>query len=160
MLKKLSLALLSILITALAGISQTATQPNVDDIEALSNKWMEAAKDHDLKTLDALMASDFKLVRASQDKPTTRAEWFEALERLDTRSFRYEHFKVARHGDTFAVANSVFTTQAIVDGQTFTPVAAVTDVWEKRNGKWQIVTRYAARPEELRAATAKLEKPD
>jgi len=152
MLKTILLAVFLILSFQTAAFSQAAQ----DEIETLSNKWMEAARDHDLKTLESLMASDFQLVRASQDKPTTRAEWFEGLSRLDTRSFRYEHLKVARHGDTLAVANAVFTTEAVVDGQTFMPVAAVTDVWEKRGGKWQIVTRYTARPEELRASVSQL----
>jgi len=32
------------------------------------------------------------------------------------------------------------------------PKTATIDVWKKRDGKWQVVTRYAVRPEELKLA--------
>src|SRR3982750_2278296 len=83
MTKILLIAAFSILLSGTAAFAQTAEKPaKTDEIEALSQKWMEAARDHDLKPLQDLLADDFKLVRASQDKPITRAEWLEGLGRL------------------------------------------------------------------------------
>ena len=155
MTKTLLIAVLAILLSGTAAFAQTAEKPaKAGEIEALSQKWMEAARDHDMKTLQELLADDFKLVRASKEKPITRAEWLQGLATLDTKQFRYEYLKVSHHGPMVAVANGVFVAEIVVDNHTVTPVAAITDVWEKRNGKWQIVTRYTARPEELRLTIA------
>jgi len=140
-----------------AAVTQTTTPstaqtagPARDEMEALSQAWMEAAQRNDTKTLERLMGEDFTLVHPSQDRVTTRAQWLAALPRIETKQFRYEHLKVVHYGVSLAVVSAVFVVDAVMDGRTFAPVTAVTDVWEKRGGKWQVVTRYAVRPEELK----------
>ena len=81
---------------------------------------------------------------------TPRAQWLSALPRIETKQFRYEHLKVVHYGPSLAVVSAVFVVDAVMDGRPFASITAVTDVWEKRGGKWQVVTRYAVRPEELK----------
>jgi len=148
-----TVALLLFLTGAFASRAQVpigSESTKTDEIETLSQSWMTAAKDRDLKTLENLMAEDFRLVHPSQDKVTTRAQWLSSLSTLETRSFRYEHLKVDHYGKSLAVASAVFIVDAVMNGRAFTPVTSVIDVWEKRHGKWQIVTRYATRPEEIK----------
>jgi len=152
------IAALFILVAVLDGAAQTTagSPAKPDEIETLSQAWMQAAMDHDMKTLQRLMADDFTLVHPSQDKTTSREQWLQALERLKTNSFRYEHLRVTRYGKSVAVASAVFVVDAIVDGRAFPSVTSVTDVWEKRHERWKIVTRYATRPEEIQKRSAKL----
>jgi ketosteroid isomerase-like protein len=123
-----------------------------DELETLAQQWMQAAQDHDVSALERLMASDFTLVHPSQDKVTTRAEWLAALSRIQTKRFQHQHLKVLHYGQTVAVVSAVLRIDAEMDGQPWpAPKTAVTDVWEKRGGKWQVVTRYAVRPEEIKS---------
>jgi len=121
-----------------------------DELETLSQEWMEAAQRHDAKALGLLMAEDFTLVHPSQDRVTPRSQWLSALSRIETKQFKYEHLKVVHYGPSVAAVSAVFVVDAVMDGRPFAQITSVTDVWEKRGGKWQVVTRYAVRPEELK----------
>ena len=154
---KTILAIAVLLMGVQASMGQTPTsvpaqKPTApDELATLSQQWMEAAKQHDTKTLERLMAKDFTLVHPSQDTITTREQWLSALSRIETTQFRYAHLKVVHYGTSLAVVSAVLVIDAVMDGQPWpAPKTAVTDVWEKRGGKWQVVTRYAERPEEIR----------
>ena len=135
--------------TPTSSPAQTVTAPT-DEIATLCQEWMEAAQRHDAKTLERLMAKDFTLVHPSQDTVTTRAQWLATLSRIETKQFRYQHLKVVHYGKTLAVASAVLRLDAVLDGRPWpAPKGAVIDVWEKRGGRWQVVTRYAVRPEEI-----------
>lgn len=126
---------------------------SVDELETLAQQWMDAAQRHDSATLERLMADDFTLVHPSQDGVTTRAQWLAALGRIETKRFVYEHLKVVHYGPSVAVVSSIFRVDAIKDGQPWAaPKTSCIDVWEKRGGHWQVVTRYATRPEEIKIA--------
>lgn len=137
----------SIAQTPTSSPAQTPTTP--DEIATLSQEWMEAVQRHDAKTLERLMAEDFTLVHPSQDTVTTRAQWLATVTKIETKQFRYAHQKVVHYGGTLAVVSAVFVMDAVLDGRPFSPKSAVIDVWEKRGGRWQVVTRYAVRPEEI-----------
>src|SRR5437763_513767 len=144
-------ALLMLLI-ATAGLSLMAQRPTAtpklnDQLARLSNVWMQAAKDHDTKILESLMAKNFTLVHTSLDSVIPRADWLQHLANTQTKRFDYRHLKVHYHGKSLAVVNAAFLVGAEMNGQPFATVTSVTDVWEKRHGKWQVVTRYETRPQ-------------
>ena len=137
--------------------AQTSTSPSaqtkgasVDELETLSQQWMEAAQRHDTATLERLMADDFTLVHPSLDRLTTRAQWLDALPRMQTKQFQYKHLKVVHYGPSEAVVSAIILVDAVMDGRPFPPETAVIDLWQKRGDKWQVVTRYAVRAEELK----------
>ena len=130
--------------------AQTPTVP--DEFATLSQQWTEAAQRQDAKTVERMMAKDFTLVHPSQDMVTTRTQWLATLTKIEWKRFRYQHPKVLHHGPTLAVASAVLRADAVLDGQPFTPKSAVIDVWEKRGGHWQVVTRYAVNPEDITRA--------
>ena len=140
--------------------AQTPTSPagpvkgaSVDELETLCQQWMDAAQRHDVPTLEGLMADNFTLVHPSQDGATTRAQWLAALGRIETKRFAYKHLKVVHYGPSVAVVSSILLIDAVLDGQPWAaPKTSCIDVWEKRGGHWQVVTRYATRPEELKIA--------
>jgi ketosteroid isomerase-like protein len=127
----------------------TATPRQIDELARLSNVWMQAAMDHDMKTLEGLMADDYARVYPSQDQVTSRSVWLRDLANQRTRRFRYRNPKVNYYRKSLAIVNSVFVVDADIDGRPLTPITSVTDVWEKRHGKWQVVTRYETRAAEL-----------
>jgi ketosteroid isomerase-like protein len=140
-------------VLAQTSTSSRAKGASVDELETLSQQWMEAAQRHDVPTLERLMAKEFTLVHPSQDTVTTRAQWLAALARIETKRFQYQHLKVVHYGRSLAVVSAVFRIDAVMDGQPWAaPKTSVIDVWEKRGGHWQVVTRYATRPEELKIA--------
>jgi len=130
--------------------SAQAKGASVDELETLSQQWMEAAQRHDTATLERLMADDFTLVHPSLDRLTTRAQWMAALPRMQTKQFAYKHLKVVHYGPSQAVVSAVILVDALMDGRPFPPNTAVIDLWQKRGDKWQVVTRYAVRAEELK----------
>lgn len=159
MIARMIVATAIFLVSAQASLAQLPTPSTAqtkaaatDEIETLAQQWMQAAQDHNVNALERLMASDFTLVHPSQDRVTTRAEWLAALQKIQTKRFSYQHLKVVHYGKTLAVVSSVFRIDAEMDGQPWpAPKTACIDVWEKRGGKWQVVTRYAVRPEELKS---------
>jgi hypothetical protein len=148
-----AVALLFVLIGGIACMAQVTAKPEakkVDELETLSNEWMQAAKDHDMTTLERLMASDYRYVHPSLDKVGTRAEWLANLANIQTQSFRYQHLKVDRYGKSVAVVSSILRIASTLNGQPRGgKVTSCIDVWEKRHGKWQVAARYATRPEEI-----------
>src|SRR5438874_5097221 len=152
-------ALLMLLI-ATAGLSLMAQTPTAtpklnDQLARLSNVWMQAVKDHDTKTLESLMADNYTLAFPTFDQQVPRADWLRAAGNIQTKSFSYQHLKVHHYGKSLAVVHAVFINDAEVDGKPRAgAITSVSDVWEKRNGKWQVVTRYATRPEQIRGPGA------
>src|SRR5438270_513110 len=105
-------ALLMLLI-ATAGLSLMAQTPTAtpklnDQLARLSDAWMQALKDHDMKTLESLMAHDFTLVHPSLDHVVPRSDWFRDLANTQTKRLDYRHLKVHYHGDSLAVVNAAF----------------------------------------------------
>ena len=152
---KIILATAMCLFAVVASIAQTPTSSPAqtpaapDELATLSQQWMEAAKQHDTKTLERLMAEDFTLVHPSQDTVTTRAQWLSNLTGFEMKQFRYTHLKVVHYGPSLAVVSALFITDTVVNGVPFPPKTSCIDVWQKRDGTWQVVTRYATRREEL-----------
>ena len=148
-----AVGLVFVLIGGIAYVAQVPSKPEakmVGELETLSNNWMQAAKDHDTKTLESLMADDFRYVHPSVDKVGTRAQWLANLANIETQSFRYQHLKVDRYGKSVAVVSSILRFASMLNGQPRGgEVTSCIDVWEKRHGKWQVAARYATRPEEI-----------
>jgi ketosteroid isomerase-like protein len=144
-----AVALLFVLIGGMACVAQVPGKAEVkktDELETLSNAWMQALKEHDMKTLESLMADDYRLVNPVPGRETPRAEWLANSAKMDTKSFEYQHVKVDHFGKSIAVVSSIFVIDAATNGKPFhTPKATCIDVWEKRHGKWQVVARYATR---------------
>jgi len=120
------------------------------ELKRLSVAWMQAWKDRDRATLERLLAEDFVLVlSASPARPVGRTRWLEmALGGYTCESFEYKSQHVRLLGDTAIVA-SVYTQKASVAGQDRRGDVFLTDVWQQRGGRWQVVARYSSKPEGL-----------
>lgn len=133
-----------------AGQAMSTTTGAEQELKRLSVAWMQAWKDRDRATLERLLAEDFVLVlSASTERSVGRARWLEmALGGYTCESFEYKSQNVRLLGDTAIVA-SVYTQKASVAGQDRSGDFFLTDVWQRRGGRWQVVARYSSKPEGL-----------
>ncbi len=152
----LSLSALVVFRPAGAGAEQAmATTTGAEqELKRLSVAWMQAWKERDRATLERLLAEDFVLVlSASPERPVGRARWLEmALGGYTCESFEYKRQNVRLLGDTAIVA-SVYTQRASVAGQDRSGDFFLTDVWQQRGGRWQVVARYSSKPEGVSASS-------
>lgn len=118
-----------------------------EELRHLAHAWMQAWVDRDMATLERILGDDYTLIVSNMpDQPVDRARWLGMLDRYIGESFRYDSIHIRHIGDV-AVMSSLFHLRASVDGVDRSGVFFLTDVWQHRDGRWQVVARYSARPE-------------
>ena len=139
--------------TTFAALSQqpkTASSPGAssgteDELVRLSQLWMDAAMAHDMKTLEELVADDFMGFFPVRGDVGKRAEWMANVRdpnRFQPIAWKYSNIQVRHHGENLAVVSSLASWKGTFNGQLHNDTGGLVDVWEKRKGKWQVVTRY------------------
>jgi ketosteroid isomerase-like protein len=113
-----------------------------DEIQRRANEWMEAVRRKDLETLESLLAPEYAL-QAPGIGRMPRDQWLTAVSVYDIRSFEFEDVQVHLYGDT-AVMRSRYTQKATYNGGDRSAEFHVTDVWVRRDGQWQVVTRHTS----------------
>jgi len=107
----------------------------------LAKEWMEAAQRHDRPRLEELLGREFSLVGAVGE--VDREQWLEnASGPYEIDEFAFEEIEVELYGGT-AVLQSRYRQTARLDARDLTGTFLVTDVWVRREGRWQVVRRHA-----------------
>ena len=110
----------------------------------LENKWMTAWKDKDLKTVNEILSDDFTLTSSlSTGDLVDKEGWIEKLQYYDCKDFRFDKIKVRIYDNT-SIVNSWFYQNATANGKDWSGNFLMTDVWVKKNEKWQVVARHAS----------------
>ena len=111
----------------------------------LENKWMNAWKNKDEKTVREILADDFTLTSSlSTGELITKEQWIAALPKYICKSFAFDTIKVRVNGNT-AVLNIWYHQQATVNGKEWDGNFLMTDVWVKqKNDNWQVIARHAS----------------
>jgi hypothetical protein len=107
----------------------------------LANDLARAVSAHDVERLEELLASEFTLQGAAGQ--LDREEFLVAAAgpyQID--EFTYEQIDPEIYGNT-AVLVSRYSQVARFDGRDLTHRMHVTDIWTRRNARWQIVRRHA-----------------
>jgi len=107
----------------------------------LANELARAVSEHDVERLEELLASEFTLQGAAGQ--LDREEFLVAAAgpyQID--EFTYEQIDPEIYGNT-AVLVSRYSQVARFDGRDLTHRMNVTDIWTRRNARWQIVRRHA-----------------
>lgn len=161
----------SLLIVCIAGASPlpagaslalqtgvTATAPADErTIRRLQQDWMDAWVRQDLATIEQILASNFTLTVSSMPgRPVTREQWIAMLPRYTAEGFEYRDMSVRMFGDVAVVSSIGRATGAKVNGADRSFPFFLTDVWEKRDGRWQVVARYSSMPEQSTASSEQL----
>ncbi len=113
-----------------------------DEIERLANEWTESIRRKDMGALESLLGEGYML-QAPGIGRMPRAEWLATIAVYDIHSFRFDDVDVLTYGDC-AVMRSRYTQQATVRGQDRSAAFLITDVWIRRDGRWQVVSRHTS----------------
>jgi ketosteroid isomerase-like protein len=129
---------LSTEISAQAGsVEQTLLQ--------LERDWEQANAKNDMAALDRILAPEF-VGTDSDGRLTTRAEVFARRKSgaVTFTAFTQDDYKVNVVGDT-AIVTGRSTIKGTRDGKSWTGQERWTDVFVRRNGRWQAVASHSSR---------------
>ena len=112
-----------------------------NELVELAHDLARAVSEHDVDRLERLLASEFTLQGAAGQ--LDRAAFLEAAAGpYEIDEFRYEEIDPEVYGNT-AVLVSRYHQVARLDGRDLTRRMHVTDIWTRREARWQIVRRHA-----------------
>ena len=107
----------------------------------LANELARAVSEHDVERLEELLASEFTLQGAAGQ--LDREEFLQAAAGpYEIDEFSYEEIDPEIYGNT-AVLVSRYRQVARLDGRDLSRRMHVTDIWTRRDARWQIVRRHA-----------------
>jgi ketosteroid isomerase-like protein len=124
--------------------------PGVQTIEVelfgVGHARMDTARRRDPTTLNAVLAEEFTAAVADLcGSATTRAGWItNVLSRLAVDSFAYEALRVHAYGDV-ALVQARYRQEGAQCGQPGGERFTVTDLWIRRDDRWQVATRSVGR---------------
>ena len=126
------------------GNSQTNSDEEV--LKQLERDSLDATVRHDVNAYGAVMADDFIGHWADGSTTTKREE----MEMLRTGKENYDENRIidmsVRIFGTTAIVSGRSTETSMIEGKRATGIYNFTDVFLKRNGRWQIVATQTARP--------------
>jgi len=120
--------------------------------EALTETEMRV----DVAALDRIYADDIMVtapIGICVDKPVVMTEVRQAADKAKVERYDKDNLKVRAFGDT-AVTSYRITAQARFEDKEINANLCITNVWLKRQGRWQIVARHTANLEQQPAAAA------
>ena len=111
------------------------------ELVELAHDLARAVSEHDVPRLEELLADEFTLQGAAGR--LDRAEFLEAASGpYEIDEFAYEQIDPEIYGNT-AVLVSRYSQSARLDGRDLSHRMNVTDIWTRRDARWQIVRRHA-----------------
>lgn len=136
-----------------------ATQPGIEykptaeerTLLDLSQEWMDAALSRkDEKRLREIMAPEFTLqIWDASRTPQPLEAWLHTLKsRLGQINFKYSGLNARVFGDV-AVVYSRFWWKGVFDGKAFEDSGFLADVWQRKQGRWQVVARRSAPQQQI-----------
>jgi hypothetical protein len=118
-----------------------ATAVVAEELVSLSHDLVRAVQEHDVERLDELLAAEFTLDGAAGT--LDRDELLEAASgAYAVDAFAYHEIDPEVYGNT-AVVVSRYTQAARIGRRDASGQLRITDVWVRRDARWQIVRRHA-----------------
>ena len=116
-----------------------------EELAQLEEGWMRAMQERDEERLEELVAPGFRFTALHlAPEPMSRRQWMDAAsEGYTITSFAYEHMDIDVFGDT-GVIHARYSQVASWDQNNLSNVFRLTDVWSRRDGKWQVVARHSS----------------
>ena len=116
------------------------------EIRKLEEELTQTEMRLDVEALDRVYADDIMVtapIGICVDKPAVMNEVREAAEKAVVGRYDKDDLKMRAYGDT-AVSSYRMTAEATFEGKEIKRQLCITNVWLKRNGSWQIVSRHTA----------------
>ena len=112
-----------------------------EELRTLAHQLVQAVQDHDTARLETLLAEEFTLDGAAGT--LDRRELLDAAGgAYEIKDFAYEELDPQVYGNTGVVV-SRYRQTASLEGRDVSGELRITDVWIRRDGRWQIVRRHA-----------------
>ena len=133
----------------LAGVAVRVQSGDADAVKALELERFQAQEKNDFAALERLLADDLVYTHSS-GAVDTKAAYIDALRSGKTKYLRItpEDLKVRTLGDLVLIhGRGQFVLEALVNGQKGeNPLhLSFLDVWQKKNGKWQMIAWQSTR---------------
>lgn len=124
-----------------------ATSANEQEILDAEREWANVVIHKDKLAADKILADEFRLTgpelqRLSTGRAATKDVWLGTLEFLDVQSFDLSDMQITLYGSA-AVAFVRATMDWSIQGRPLPGRYMLTDLWVKREGRWQVVTRIS-----------------
>lgn len=133
-------------------LAQTAaflpeTDPLYREVLGLENRMMTAFAAGDRGTLDRIIGDEFILTSATSSGDLIGKVGYiaEGIRMIVVESFRFHDVRVRRIGD-LALVYSRIDWRSSWNGKPWNADFLLTDVWLRRHGAWQIVSRHSSYP--------------
>lgn len=133
-------------------MTSSAPQPEGITTEAISaeirrreEEWMDAWLRRDMHAAAAILADEFTLASSlSNGELMTKAQWLAGAGVTHVcRSFHFDRVDVRVYGEA-ALATVWYQQQAGVRGRDWSGNFLMSDLWLRRDGRWQVVARHAS----------------
>jgi ketosteroid isomerase-like protein len=117
------------------------------ELVKLENEWARAWQQPDPTALENLLGDDFTFTSSrSQGETSNKRQYIDTtLKLVRGDGYSFEKMTVRIYGET-AVITAQFQQSASFAGQDWSGDFLLTDVWVKRDGRWQAVARHISRP--------------
>ena len=112
------------------------------EVRAASAALNDVILRRDVKAAELILGAEYSLMAPGSGE-TPRAKWLATLPDYVVHSFEFNDVKVNVYGET-AVMRSRYKQSATVFGKDRSGELLLTDVWVKRDGRWQIVARHSS----------------
>ena len=112
------------------------------EIREAQQHWMEAATRKDEQVLRQILGDEYHLI-AGRLGFVDKDGWLAMGPDYTIEEFEYMESDIHVYGDT-AVSNSRYWQKATYQGTDLSGEYYLTDVWVKRDGRWQVVTRHSS----------------
>ncbi|HYD13595.1 MAG TPA: nuclear transport factor 2 family protein [Allosphingosinicella sp.] len=124
--------------------AEAAWTPAEREVRALERSWLDAYQRNDVAAMTGIVADDFILTYPNGSLQT-KADLLREMRAMPPgpSANRYHTRGVTSrsYGDTVILRGTVVT-EAEVNGQTGRDVSTYTDVYIRRNGRWQVVASH------------------
>ena len=117
------------------------------EIQKLEEELTRTEMRLDVDALDRIYADDIMVtapIGICVDKPAVMQEVRTAADKAAIGRYDKEDLKLRAYGDAAAVTSYRMTAEATFEGAVIKHRLCITNVWLKRNGRWQIVARHTA----------------
>ncbi len=114
------------------------------EVEQAAQEWMVAAFSRDLDACSRFLADEFTMV-TNRGSHIDKAQWLHNMgQRVGgDEPPRFLDVRVRVYGDA-ALMTSRNILRGTFDGKDWSGELALTDVWVRRHGRWQLVRRHAS----------------
>lgn len=113
------------------------------ELSALYHRWMQAVQEKDMQTLEGILGEEYVYTASGQGQ-FSREGWLRGVAVYDIESFAFPTIDIRQYGDV-AVGIVQYTQEAIYQGTRRSGLFLITDVWVRRDDRWQVVARSSIR---------------